>query len=278
VVVTTWDHPVRVAERAALLDSLSGGRLELGVGRGAGAHEDDVFGIALDVAAKTRMFQESVEIIRGLWSGDEFGFEGEFFTFDPVIMIPRPVQQPAPLFIGSGSLDSAGWAARQHVPYATITWPLMEPQAYVDRIEHFRKEAAGSGYDLSDVRVPHVLLMHCEETDEAAAETALHWMHRYQYVLESHYEFARRDGVNAAVFADREKLARFPIEHLLVGSPETCVKRLHWFVDNVGVDYVLVNVGFGGMPLEKTLPSLELFMAEVVPHFTPAGDLVGRPS
>jgi hypothetical protein len=71
------------------------------------------------------------------------------------------------------------------------------------------------------------------------------------------------------MFSHLEELARFPIENHVIGSPETCAERVDWFRRELGVDYFLFNVGWGNMPHEQTIRSMERFATEVMPRFSP---------
>jgi alkanesulfonate monooxygenase SsuD/methylene tetrahydromethanopterin reductase-like flavin-dependent oxidoreductase (luciferase family) len=274
VAILHWDHPVRTAERAAMLDVLSGGRLELGVGRGAGFREADVFQVLADPAANNRRYHEAIAVIRGLWSGEPFAFDGEFFQLPELILRPRPKQQPAPIWVGSASLESAAWAAQEHLPYATITWPLTEIEMYRQKRALFLEAAEASGFDVSGVYNPHVLFLYCGESDEEAAETMFPYLMQYQYIIEHHYEFGRPHGANQGVLAAQddmwknlEPLARFPIDNHIVGSAETCAERVDFFQRELGVNYILCNVGWGQVPHEKTVASMRRFAEQVMPRF-----------
>jgi probable F420-dependent oxidoreductase len=278
VAVLHWDHPVRTAERAAMLDVLSDGRLELGVGRGAGYREIEAFGVPTDPDVNRRRYHEAIAIVRGLWSGEPFSFRGEFYRVPEVMLRPRPRQQPAPIWVGSGSVESAAWAAQQHLPYATVTWPLTEIETYRKKRAAFRSEAAASGYDVANVSCPHVLFLYCAESDAEAAETVVEYAKQYQYIIEQHYEFGREHGENRAVqsafrvaaesdLTNIERLARFPVDNHIVGGVETCIERVEFFRRELGVDYLVCNVGWGLVPHERTLASIRRFAEHVMPHF-----------
>jgi alkanesulfonate monooxygenase SsuD/methylene tetrahydromethanopterin reductase-like flavin-dependent oxidoreductase (luciferase family) len=276
VAITHWDHPVRMTEKAAMLDVLSGGRLEFGVGRGGGFREIDLFEVPSDPAANNRKYHEAIEIVRGLWSGEPFSFDGEFYRLPELVLTPPPIQPEPPLWVGSASLDSAGWAARQHLPYATITWPLTKLEMYAAKRELFEAEAAKVDFDASDKGLPHVLFMYCGESDDEAESTAREWLLQYQYILEQHYENQRYHGEDRTVFAaassmfaDLEGLAQFPIDNHIIGGPATCAERIERFQKDLGVDYFLLNVGWGAMPQDLTTPSVRRFAEEVMPGFNP---------
>jgi alkanesulfonate monooxygenase SsuD/methylene tetrahydromethanopterin reductase-like flavin-dependent oxidoreductase (luciferase family)/cytochrome P450 len=283
VAITHWDHPVRTAEKAAMLDVLSGGRLEFGVGRGSGWREEIVFDVPVDADANARKYQEAVEIIRGLWSGEDFSFDGEFYTLPKVNLVPQPTQQPAPLWIGSASLSSGAWAASLRLPYATITWPVTELEMYRRKLASFREAADAEGWDVTDAPIPHVLFMHCAETDEEAQEVAHRHLLQYQYILEHHYEYQRRAESSefltrqAEKFRQTDYLAQFVLDNHIVGSPDTCVERLQMLSEELDLNYLLANVAWGMMPHEQTLESLRLFAEHVMPEFVGPDDVPSGP-
>ena len=247
----------------------------VGVGRGATPYESGVWGVPAEQEANQKRFDEALAIIRGLWPGEPFEFDGEYYKVPWVAgLLPKPVQQPAPIWIGSASLGSSGLAAKQHLPYATITWPLTSLDMYREKLTLFRDEADKAGYDITGVDLPHVLFLHCAETDEQAAEEAFEYLLQFQYLLEQHYEIIKRYGSqqvtfgsDAGGFGDLEGLARFPIEHHVIGSPETCVERIDWFRRELGCTYLLLNVGYGAMPYELMERSMRLFSERVLPHY-----------
>ncbi len=104
-------HPLRLAEDAATLDGLSGGRFELGVGLGADVEE--LAGFGLDAAERTSLFEESVELLRLAWRGAPFAYEGKHFQFAPLEVFPRPLQAGGPpLWVGAAAASAQRRAAR----------------------------------------------------------------------------------------------------------------------------------------------------------------------
>ncbi len=274
VAVLPWDHPIRVAERAAMVDVLSGGRLELGVSRGIGFRETRVFDVPVDPATNNRKYHEAIEIIRTAWSGDEFEFHGEFFDLPPLRLRPRSPRQPAPLWVGSGSRDSAVWAGEHGLPYATTTWPITHMEEYAAKLAAFREAAAGAGHDVSGMLLPHFLFMYCGESDAESEETGYQYMTRYQYILESHYEWQRAHAENAVdsrgsdIRSNIEQLAAFPVAHHLIGTAKTCAERIDAYRSDFDLNYLVAVVGWGNMPRERMLSSLRRFAREVLPQFT----------
>ncbi len=275
VVILHWDHPVRVAERAAIVNNLTEGRLLLGVGRGAGFREQILFDVPTDQDANTRKFEEEVAILQGLWSGEAFSFDGEFFKLPPLILAP-PVEHDLQLLVGSASLRSTIWAAERNLPYMTITWPLTGMDTYREKVDAYNETMAKYGRDGTQVDNPHILYMYCGESDEEAAEVGYKYMTDFQYINEHHYEFGRpkslqtnqswlgqqREGLKSV-----DHLARYPVENHIFGGVETVIDRVRTFEEQLGLRYMVLNMGYGLMPHEKALASMRRFAKEVMPHF-----------
>lgn len=282
VSILHWDHPVRTAERAALLDGLSHGRLEFGVGRGLGFREAQVFGVPSDPADNERRYHEAIEIIQRAWTGEFFEFDGEFYKVPKLAITPQP-ERELPLIIGSASNSSAIWAARHNLPYATITWPLVEVNNYKQKRIEYLAAGEEAGYDVSEHLCPHFLYMYCAETDEEAAEVVEHYMTQFQYINEHHYELARQHAENAVaavreqhsgtaavsddIAARMKELAVLPVAFHIVGSPETCIERVRMYEEEVGANYLVLNMGYAKMPFDMHMASLRRFAEKVMPHF-----------
>jgi alkanesulfonate monooxygenase SsuD/methylene tetrahydromethanopterin reductase-like flavin-dependent oxidoreductase (luciferase family) len=285
VAIVHWDHPLRLAERAQMVDALSGGRLELGVGKGAGFREVAVFGVPTDADESNRKFAESVEILRRAWSGKRFSFQGEFFDLPELAVLPNPAQPECPLFIGSASDSSAAWAAEHGLAYATITWPLTGMDRYKAKRDLYFDTAERAGHDVSGHLLPHFLYAYCGESDEEARETVYHHMNQFQYINEQHYEFGRQADARKLLFgAEKDEmshvhdLSMYPIEHQIVGSPETVRERIEMYQREIGLNYLVMNVGYGLMPQDKVMASLRRFAEEVMPYFADDEESTAQPA
>lgn len=281
VLCLPWDHPLRAAERAAMVDVLSGGRLELGVGRGGPSpNVGDVFGVPKDPDASNRRFREQVEIFTKAWTGRPFSHQGEFYQFpDHLTMLPKPVQPAAPLWIGSASDESAVWAAEKGLPYATIAWPLTVMEGYRHKREIYLEAAARANVDVSGNDNACLLYSYVGESDEEAAETAERYMRQFMFINEQHYQMFRNPDVAAMVMkafgvADPAEwlgqMSVFPIKNHVIGSAETVVAQLKRHEEEMGLTYPLLNIGWGMMPEEKVYGSMRRMAEEVMPHFTQA--------
>ena len=112
-------HPLRLAEEVALLDNLTGGRINWGVGRGFDAREFRAFDVPSE-ESRSRL-QECVEIVLRSWTEDRLTYQGMYHQFEDVEVLPKPLQNPLPHWIASSSLEAIEWSASQGYPI------LMDP-------------------------------------------------------------------------------------------------------------------------------------------------------
>jgi len=286
VLCLPWDHPIRAAERAAMVDVLSGGRVELGLGRGGPSpNVSDVFNVPKDPAEVARKFREEVEIMRLAWTGEPFSFEGEFYSLPPnLTMLPRPVQPNAPFWIGSASDESAIWAAEQGLPYATIAWPLTIMEGYKHKRKIYLEAAERAHVDVSQNDNACLLYSYCGESDQEAEEMAEYHMKQFMYINESHYQMFRDTEVAEQILANFgfssiqqwvDEMSVYPIKNHVIGSAKTVTEQLKYHEEEMGLTYPLLNIGWGLMPQDKVYASMRRMSEEVMPHFSPATVAVG---
>jgi probable F420-dependent oxidoreductase len=249
VVVLPWHNPVLVAEQAATLDLLSGGRFEFGVGKGYRASEFAGFCIPPEEA--TERFDEAVEVIRKAWtSGGRFSHHGRRWHYENVVVEPEPVQRPhPPLWLAAGSQDSIRRAAREG--YNLLLDQLGSVDLTIERVAIFREECerAGRPYEPRMVGVTRALQMiHTEEERRAAYETR-------KRVVGVIGDLARGGTRPASVEED---------DAPLLGLPEEVIARLKRLQAG-GVENILL------VDPNATIASLRAFATEVMPAFA-SGD------
>jgi alkanesulfonate monooxygenase SsuD/methylene tetrahydromethanopterin reductase-like flavin-dependent oxidoreductase (luciferase family) len=116
VITLPLHHPIRVAEEVALVDVLSGGRVDVGIGRGYQSVEFDAFGVPLHEARDRT--DEAIDVLRALWTNDHVDHRGRFWQFEGVRLQPRPLQQPCPpMFYASVNVDSISHYAAKGIPF-----------------------------------------------------------------------------------------------------------------------------------------------------------------
>ena len=166
-------HPLRLAEEYAMVDVLSGGRLEYGIGRGFLKTAYDLFGV--DTEESMRRYQEGAEVILAAWNaaGRPFDVDGEHWPLRGAECFPPPLQQPHPPIYASGAatLDSYLWAGRMGLNLATAFF-IPKPDFVRDSIGRYRAALAEAGHDPASREVLGVIQMYCADTNEEAAGRA----------------------------------------------------------------------------------------------------------
>ncbi len=251
VTLAAFYHPLRIAEEVALLDVLSGGRVNWGAGRGFDATEFANFGVAPEESGER--FREAVEIVLAAWRSERLHFSGKYFRFEGVEVLPKPLQQPhPPTWVAATSPDAIAWAARRG---HTI---LMDPHSTHAEIarkrESYRAQLEQHGHAFAGRELPMARLIAVAPTDaeaEAVARRGAAWT-TGSYVKAKTMNAFRGDGVELD-----------PTEHylndvILHGSPAKIVDELQRLEKEMFLDYLMIA------PLSAR--SFELFTEEVLPR------------
>ncbi|MCP3822715.1 LLM class flavin-dependent oxidoreductase [Streptomyces sp. A3M-1-3] len=245
-------HPLRLAEDAAVTDLLTSGRLELGIAPGYREKEFD----ALDVprAERGSRTDETVEILREAWAGRPFSFTGRHFRFNDVTVTPEPLQRPhPPLWIGGGSRAAAVRAGR----YGCHFLPDLGTPAEI--VDLYRSTLREHGHDPADFEVTAVVspgIYVCEDAEQGWEEVKEH----YLYLLNTYMEWF---GNPTMASADE-----LPREMFLVGPPDAIADGLRQRLKSLGqVDRVIFFGRAPGLPIDEARRSLDLFAEHVIPQF-----------
>ena len=167
VSLAAFYHPLRLAEEVALLDHLSGGRVNWGAGRGFDRKEMEVFGVSRDESYAR--FRENVEIVLQAWGDEPLNYEGRFATFRDVEVLPKPLQDPMPAWIASTSPDAIAWAASRG--YAILLDPHATHTELSDKATRYRAALAEHGFE-NRRDTPMARLVAIARTDAAAEAVA----------------------------------------------------------------------------------------------------------
>jgi alkanesulfonate monooxygenase SsuD/methylene tetrahydromethanopterin reductase-like flavin-dependent oxidoreductase (luciferase family) len=227
-------HPLRLAEEVALLDVLSGGRVNWGAGRGFARVEFENFGVPPEES--TSRFHEAVEIVLRAWSEDRLTFAGKHFRFDGVEVLPKPIQQPhPPVWMAATSEPSLEWAASHGFSI------LMDPHAShhdIGRKRRFYQErltAAGFSIDGRDVPIARLLaIADTAEQAEAAARRGAQWM------VSSYFGAQHRPvGVADPAVSGADPVQRYLDGVILHGTPESVLDDILRLREEIGLEYLL---------------------------------------
>jgi alkanesulfonate monooxygenase SsuD/methylene tetrahydromethanopterin reductase-like flavin-dependent oxidoreductase (luciferase family) len=267
--------PMRLAEECAILDILTGGRLNVGLGRGV-PRDDLKHGLDRDTAQAR--FEEGIEILTRAWTEDSFNFQGTAWNYVDISCRPRPLQRPhPPIYYGASSPDSPAMVARRGWNLALSRQPLDNCARAIrsyreERAKH--RELAGNG-DAIMVRDIYVA-----ETDDQAWKEAPPELTRFWQLA--------TDNVWRGESISTEDLPRFTERFFyfpgglsvtrmnewgtsLIGSPETVLSKARVMIDTARPDCLVGMFSFGGLSHEQVMRSIELFGTKVMPALAGIG-------
>ena len=252
-------HPLRLIDEICMLDQLSGGRLELGVGRGISPYEVGYYGI--DPATGPERFAEALEVILKGLTQQRLTYKGRYFTFDDVPIEMQPVQKPhPPLWYGANSLESADRLARQRCN----TVVGMKADGVGQFAGRFR--AAWKALERRDEDMPfiglsrHIVVGNTDREAQSAAKRAfLLWYDALIHLWRAHGVGLPRQLIPAEF---EEALSA---GYIIAGSPSTVRERMKRDNEVAGINYCLCRLAFGDLSVEESTRSIELFAREVMP-------------
>lgn len=247
-------HPAHIAEEFATLDHLSGGRVVLGVGAGYRENEFAAFGI--DPDSRFRRLDESLRLIRSLWSGETVNHDGEFFPTQDASIGIRPLTPGGPpIWVGAGGKLAVRRAARLgDAWYAPGNSP--SKRFLPEHVAVYDEALREVGKDPATVERPIGVELYCAPTtDQAVAEALPHA--RTEYSTYAEYPALRWQ---------RDRFDELVANTLLLGSPEFLIERISALRDQ-GFNHLIFRPGWLGMPAEQVRASLRLFATEVFPAF-----------
>jgi len=255
-------HPIRLIEEICMLDQLSGGRLQLGVGRGVSPVEAAFYGI--DVSHSQQMYHEAFQLLMKGLACDELTFEGKYYRFKNVPMLLKPAQRPhPPLWYGLGTPESAAWPAANDVNVVMLGLRTTV-RAIVER---YRGERARLGKNPNDTPLlgvsMHVVVA---DTDAEALRIARRayplWLRSFRWLWDKHGLPLRVSNIYPPTWDELQGL-----DNGVAGSPRTVRDFIAAEIEATGINYFVSWLAFGDLSVEESLRSVELFGREVMPAF-----------
>lgn len=261
-------HPINIAGEAALLDLVSGGRLEFGLGSGAYQREFDRMKPGLDQRDSYRYMQEMLPLVRKLWQGD-VEHKGDYWQFPKATSCPKPVQDNVPFWVAARSPITFDYAVANDCN--VMSWPLTMPFSEAEKYKVQLDEAiekAGGTWAGTFAMMRHTAV-YANEADRAATIDAIrnvlgqfgNLMMKKGDVVNGFPDKVPFDALEGNVRVDPAMLE----ENLIFGSPETVIAKLKQY-EALGVDAFIYYASMGlGMAEQKR--SLQLFIDRVMPEF-----------
>jgi alkanesulfonate monooxygenase SsuD/methylene tetrahydromethanopterin reductase-like flavin-dependent oxidoreductase (luciferase family) len=248
------DHPIHVAEGAATVDVISGGRLDLGIARiGENELYQNAFGIK-DEETRER-FEQSLEVIIRAWTEERFSYNG-LYNISDISVEPKPVQKPhPPLYLVGISTETLRFGARRGLP---LLLAGAQPVSMLKRTqEDYNRLLKNNNIDLIH---PVNRFIYVAETDEKAVEDTkdmiMRFMHRKNTVI--------RDFL----FLPEEEITydRLFDEVFIFGDPETCMRKIELLSDSVDLGNLVLTFNYFTIDHKKCLKSMKLFTKHLLAH------------
>ena len=289
-----FNHPIRVAERAAALDLISDGRLEFGTGRSS---QYEQAGFEIDTALSRDMWQESLELIPRMWTEDPFAHRGRFVDVPARSIIPKPLQKPhPPMWMAATSPQSWEIAGHNGIGILGLTIFVSIPQLQ-DRVRAYRealKQAKPVGRFIND-RIGAFTIVHVAETRQQAVanggtDAAINYllyafrvlgggvapgdagMQReraaeeiqstpYRDIIAKEYPIIVKMMKNECTFEDLDQE-----DMVIVGDVDECARKVERY-QHAGLDHFIALMQADRIPHDKVMRSIELFGTEIIPRF-----------
>ncbi len=275
--VLPFHNPLRLAEEGAMLDVLSGGRFQWGIGRGITGHELHSFQI--EAAATRTLFNETHDAVIDAWTSGRMAFDGELVSVPSTAIAPGVVQRPhPPVWVTAQSPASVEWAAVHDYPAMQIGESLETGR---EQLERYRKAAADAAVTTERGGIVPLRMVHVAATDALAREQAAErvvafWDHTARTTAPDYkspgpakdqegYEYWLRNNPGRRAEVTYDALCEDGL--VIAGSPETVVEGIRRQIDALECTHLMCDFWRPSGMADRTA-SMELFAAEVLPVFS----------
>jgi alkanesulfonate monooxygenase SsuD/methylene tetrahydromethanopterin reductase-like flavin-dependent oxidoreductase (luciferase family) len=292
-----YQHPARVAEKVAMLDLVSQGRVEFGTGETSSGAELEGFGV--DRETKRRQWEEAIDVISRMFVEEPFaGWDGDFVRMPARNVVPKPVQKPhPPLWVACSRRETIRMAAERGI--GALSFSFVEPEAAKEWVDEYHETIASPRCDPAgfavNPNVAVVLPMMCHPDEETAIERGIDGAHFFGYSLAHYYAFGEhhpgrtsiweefqrnrddRGFARAIINPDQAPLGVKIMQEGLgslrgaIGTPDQ-IRDLCRRYEAAGVDQIIFVSQAGRNRHDHICESLELFSQEVMPEFAEAAE------
>jgi alkanesulfonate monooxygenase SsuD/methylene tetrahydromethanopterin reductase-like flavin-dependent oxidoreductase (luciferase family) len=258
-----WYDPYRFYNEVCMLDHLSGGRLELGVGRGVSPIESQIFGMQ-DIEHSRERYRETLEVFLASCQSQELNYRGKHFTYSGAELHLKPVQKPyPPLWFPSSNKESIDFTAR-HGYHTAFLGKLADCKPHFERYrEVWRAHRSDAGRHNAHVAEPYLaktqhLVIADDDREAERLGLAAYWK------WAGHIHHLTRKLGRPDVHKN-DPYAEDSAHRLITGSPKTALAKLEEMLEVTSANYLLCVFSFGDLAFEHAMRSLELFAREVMP-------------
>jgi alkanesulfonate monooxygenase SsuD/methylene tetrahydromethanopterin reductase-like flavin-dependent oxidoreductase (luciferase family) len=258
-----WYNPFRFYNEICMLDQMSGGRLELGVGRGVSPIESSYFGMK-SVDESRERYRETLDVFFKACAGRTLNHEGKYFSYKDLELYIRPRQQPyPPLWFPSSDRNSIEFTAKHGYHTVLNTGAAEAGRLYAQYRETWTRHRSEPGRHNAHVHAPklgksqHVFVADSDAEAQRVGEAAYAvWSEHLTHLTRKH---GKPDLLNVSPQSPAA------VTRLVAGAPATVTRELSQIVRESGINYLMLVFSFGDLAPERAMRSMELFVAEVMP-------------
>ncbi len=274
IVLLPLSHPLRVAEEIAVVDVISNGRVEFGIGRGSIPTHFSGFGI--DQSESRGRMMEALDMIRQAWTSERVSFHGQFYSVDDIAVVPKPVQQPhPPIRAAANSLDTFELMGR--LGYPIFVASQVNPYAKMrELIPVYHQARAAAGH--AEARAEDISLLGPLYVGNSQGQIRAELEPSIRRFLQSVSSIYSSQGQDLGPESSRikevlERVRRMTYDKVaevmgIFETPQACVERLQALHEEFGMGRMICWFNPGGsVPHSQVMRSMELFAAKVMPHF-----------
>jgi alkanesulfonate monooxygenase SsuD/methylene tetrahydromethanopterin reductase-like flavin-dependent oxidoreductase (luciferase family) len=259
-----WYNPYRFYNEVCMLDQMSGGRLELGVGRGVSPIESLIFGLK-SIDESRDKYRETLDVFFEACKSRVLNFQGEHYVYRDAELHVKPVQEPyPPLWFPSSNRESIEFTA-SHGYHTAFLGKLADVKPHFDRYrETWERRRNDPGRHNAHVAAPflaktqHLVIAETDaEAENLGLEAYWKWAGHIHHLTR---KLGRPDVHKADPYAEDST------QRLVTGSPRTALEKLQEMLRATSANYLLCIFSFGDLAPQHALRSLELFSREVMPR------------
>jgi alkanesulfonate monooxygenase SsuD/methylene tetrahydromethanopterin reductase-like flavin-dependent oxidoreductase (luciferase family) len=258
-----WYNPFRFYNEICMLDQMSGGRIELGVGRGVSPIESSYFGMKSIDESRER-YRETLDVFFRACAGRTLNYEGKYFSYKDLDLHIHPRQKPyPPLWFPSSDRNSIEFTAKHGYHTVLNTSAAEAGKLYAQYREVWARHSNDPGRHNAHVHAPklgksqHVLVADSDTEAKKIGDAA------YQVWSEHLTHLTRKHGKPDLLNVSPQSPAA--VTRLVAGSPTTVTRELAQIVRESGINYLLLVFSFGDLAPEHAMRSMELFVGKVMP-------------
>ena len=268
VVAAPYWNPIRLAGEAALCDVLTGGRLELGLGRGAYQYEFDRMAGGMAQGEGGKYLREIIPIVQRLWEGD-YAHEGEIWQFPSVACVPKPLGKPPSMWVAARDQNTFEFALKNncHVMTTALRRDFAEVEDLQTKFQAAHAEA-GNPEHLTHATLRVCCVYEDPSVLDTAVQSVINFGRNFENlfknsgtVINGFPEPANFDDVAARGEYQTDALK----ENLLFGTPDEIIQKLERY-QAAGINHIMIGPTFG-LPADVANKTVEPFCDKIIPHF-----------